>query len=131
MLNGILANSYERGFRQLIEEVNLFRNEEDLWKTQGSVINPAGNLVLHIIGRLNHLIGTVLAQTGYVRNREQEFTSKGIEIKDLVAGLEALIPLVGGTINNPRKNKWKPNSQYFSTTSIYLPAIHGYSCCFI
>ncbi len=107
MLNGILANSYERGFRQLIEEVNLFRNEEDL------------------------LIGTVLAQTGYVRNREQEFTSKGIEIKDLVAGLEALIPLVGGTINNPRKNKWKPNSQYFSTTSIYLPAIHGYSCCFI
>jgi hypothetical protein len=69
MLNSTLAGFYERGIRRLIEEVNLFSNEEDLWRTQGSVKNSSGNLVLHIIGGLNYLIGTTLAQTGYVRDR--------------------------------------------------------------
>ncbi len=77
MLNNRLANLYERDVRKLMEEVNLFKNEEDIWKTHGSVKNASGNLVLHIIGGLNHLIGTILGQTGYVRNRDQEFTSQG------------------------------------------------------
>ncbi len=50
MLNSVLANFYERDLRKLIEEVNLFRNEGDLWRTHGSVKNSSGNLVLHIIG---------------------------------------------------------------------------------
>lgn len=39
MLNSILASFYERDLRKLIEEVNLFTNEEDLWRIQGSVKN--------------------------------------------------------------------------------------------
>ena len=99
MLNSVLATFYERDLRKLIEEVNLFRNEEDLWRTQGSVKNSSGNLVLHIIGGLNHFIGATLAQTGYVRNRDQEFISKGVERKDLVARLEKLIPMINETVN--------------------------------
>lgn len=34
MLNSILADFYERDIRKLIEEVNLFKNEEDLWRIQ-------------------------------------------------------------------------------------------------
>ena len=99
MENTILANIYERDIRKLIEEVNLFRDEENLWRTQGSVKNSSGNLVLHIIGGLNHLIGATLAQTGYVRDRDQEFISKGVERKDLVAQLEDLIPMINETLN--------------------------------
>jgi len=77
MLNNILANFYERDIRKLIEEVNLFRNEEDLWRIQGSVKNSSGNLVLHIMG-LNHFVGATLAQTGYVRDRAREFSDKGV-----------------------------------------------------
>jgi hypothetical protein len=99
MLNSVLATFYERDIRKLIEEVNLFRNEEDLWRTQGSVKNSSGNLVLHIIGGLNYLIGATLAQTGYVRDRDQEFISKGVERKDLVAQLEELIPTINETVN--------------------------------
>jgi hypothetical protein len=50
MLNSILVKFYERDLRQLIAEVNLFSKEENLWKTEGSVNNSCGNLVLHIIG---------------------------------------------------------------------------------
>jgi Protein of unknown function (DUF1572) len=100
MLNNVLATFYERDIRKLIEEVNLFRNEEDLWITQGSVKNSSGNLVLHIIGGLNYLIGATLAHTGYVRNRDQEFIRKGVERKELVAQLEALIPMINETVNS-------------------------------
>ena len=99
MLNNLLATFYERDIRKLIEEVNLFSNEDNLWRAHGSVRNTSGNLVLHIIGGLNYLVGTQLAQTGYVRNRDQEFTSKGVERKYLVTGLEELIPMINKTLN--------------------------------
>jgi hypothetical protein len=99
MLNDILAGFYERDIRKLIEEVNLFNNEEDLWRIQGSVKNSCGNLALHIIGGLNYLIGTTLAHTGYIRNRDQEFIRKGVAREDLVAQLEALIPMIKETVN--------------------------------
>jgi hypothetical protein len=99
MLNTILANFYESDIRKLIEEVNLFQNEDDLWKTQGTIKNSSGNLVLHLIGGLNHYVGATLAHTGYIRNRDLEFTQKNVKREDLIKMLEALIPLITGTLN--------------------------------
>lgn len=98
MLNHTLAEFYERDIRKLIEEVNLFKNEEDLWSTTGSVKNSSGNLVLHIVGGLNYLIGTTLAKTGYARNRDQEFTIKGVAKKELIEKLKTLIPMITQTL---------------------------------
>jgi len=99
MLNTILADFYERDIRKLIEEINLFKNEEDLWRTEGAVRNSAGNLVLHIIGGTNYLIGNKLADTGYVRNRDQEFIQKGVDRKDLASQLNLLIDMVKNALN--------------------------------
>jgi hypothetical protein len=99
MLNIILAGFYERDLRKLIEEINLFKYEENIWKTQGSIKNSSGNLALHIIGGMNYLIGTNLAGTGYVRNRNQEFTHKGIDRNELVTQPEELILLISKTLN--------------------------------
>jgi hypothetical protein len=99
MLSNVLASFYERDIRKLIEEISLFKNEENLWRTHGSVKNSSGNLALHIIGGTNYLIGATLAQTGYVRNRDQEFSRKGVPRKELVAQLEELIPMINKTLN--------------------------------
>ena len=99
MLNTILADFYERDIRKLIEEINLFKNEEDLWRTEGAVRNSAGNLVLHIIGGTNYLIGNKLADTGYVRNRDQEFIQKGVDRKVLASQLNLLIDMVKNALN--------------------------------
>lgn len=99
MLNHDLANFYERDIRKFIDEINLFQNEENLWKTAGSVKNSSGNLALHIAGGLSYLIGTTLAKTGYVRNRDLEFSGKGVSRKELIAQLEELIPLINSTLN--------------------------------
>ena len=98
MLNHVLANFYERDLRKLIEEINLFEKEENLCKTHVSIKNSSGNLALHIIGGLNHLIGATLAKTGYVRNRDQEFIGKDVERKELVTQLEELIPMINKTL---------------------------------
>ena len=120
MLNNVLTNFYERDIRKLIEEVNLFKNEENLWRTQGSVKNSSGNLVLHIIGGLNYLIGATLAHTGYVRDRDQEFVKKGVARKDLVDQLEKLIPLINKTLS--ALAYWKLSIRCFSTMRHVLTA---------
>jgi hypothetical protein len=98
MLTTILTGFYERDIRKMIEEVKLFQHEADLWRVQGSIKNSAGNLVLHIIGGTNHFFGATLAKTGYLRNRELEFSRKDVAKEELVAGLEALVPLVSTTL---------------------------------
>src|SRR5436189_6391174 len=100
MLNTVLANFYERDIRKLIEEIDLFKDEKNIWQIQGTVRNSVGNLALHIIGGLNHYIGATLAHTGYVRDRDQEFIRKGVGRKDLVAQLEELILMINKTVND-------------------------------
>jgi hypothetical protein len=87
MSNIEIAGLYERDIRKLIEEINLFESEQNLWETYGMIKNSSGNLALHIIGGLNYLIGATLSHTGYIRNRDQEFTVKGIKRKLIVKQL--------------------------------------------
>jgi hypothetical protein len=100
MLNNVMAGFYDRGLRKLIEEVNLFKNEADLWRVTGSVKNSAGNIVLHIIGGTNYLVGTTLAHTGYIRDRDEEFIKKGVAREELIIQLEELIVLINTTLNS-------------------------------
>jgi hypothetical protein len=99
-MNTILAEFYERDLRKMIDEISAFKNEENLWKTHGSIRNSSGNLALHIIGGSNYLFGTLLAHTGYVRNRDAEFARKNVPRWELVDQLSTLIPLVTQTIKN-------------------------------
>ena len=94
MENTVLASFWERDIRKLMEELTLFKSEENVWLTHGSVKNSAGNLALHIVGGTSHLIGATLLRTGYARNRDQEFTRKGVRRSLLVGQLEELIPLI-------------------------------------
>ena len=64
----------------------------------GAWLYCEGQAVLHIIGGTNYLFGTQLAKNGYVRNRDLEFTASGVPRAELVAQLEALIPLITTTV---------------------------------
>lgn len=99
MLNNILANFYERDLRKFMDEINLFKDEANLWKTHGSIRNSGGNLALHIIGGLNFLVGDKLAQTGYIRNRDLEFSRKHVPRRDIIGDFEKLIPMVKKTLD--------------------------------
>ncbi|MCA1608932.1 MAG: DinB family protein [Acidobacteria bacterium] len=59
MLTKILAELYTRDLDRLKTEIELFRDEADLWKTTGEITNSAGNLCLHICGNLQHVKATL------------------------------------------------------------------------
>lgn len=100
MLNATIAKLYERHLNKLLEEVNLFTNENQLWKTVGGTNNSAGNLTLHLIGGLNYLIGTQLGKTGYVRDRDAEFVIKGVGRSVLNRQLRELIEMINNTLHS-------------------------------
>src|SRR5690349_19148526 len=49
-------------------------SEADFWRKPVEPGNSVGHLVLHLAGNLNHFVGAQLGGTGYVRDREREFT---------------------------------------------------------
>lgn len=57
-------------------EVDLFPDDESLWRTPPGVANSAGNLAMHVAGNLQHFIGAILGKTGYVRDRDLEFSRR-------------------------------------------------------
>ena len=65
-----------RELEALAREVELFPDDDVLWKTVPGVTNSAGNLALHACGNLKHFVGAVLGGTGYVRDRPAEFATR-------------------------------------------------------
>ena len=74
-----------RDLDKLEKEITMYPNTESLWVIRGEIKNSAGNLCLHLCGNLQHFIGSVLGASDYVRNREKEFSLKGLTGKDLVS----------------------------------------------
>lgn len=79
------------GFKR---ELALFPDDESVWTTATGVTNSAGNLSLHVAGNLQHFIGAVLGDTGYVRNRELEFAQRSGPRENVYAELDAAIAVV-------------------------------------
>jgi hypothetical protein len=89
---------YERDLDKLIEEINLYKNENDIWKTKEGINNSAGNLVLHLVGNLNHFIGKTLGNSDYVRKRDEEFSLKNIPREKLISDLNSLKETIKNTL---------------------------------
>ncbi|MEZ5023927.1 MAG: DUF1572 family protein [Chitinophagales bacterium] len=86
---GIL-NKFNSCLDQLIDELNGYQTEEQIWLVTDGISNSAGNLTTHLIGNLNHFIGAVLGHSGYVRQRELEFSIKDKPRVELISEIEAI-----------------------------------------
>src|SRR5215204_450444 len=83
MLKDSLVEIFERDLNKLRDEINLYKSEAELWIVKGEISNSGGNLCLHLIGNLNHFIGAVLGETGFIRERDLEFSSKNVSREKL------------------------------------------------
>jgi uncharacterized damage-inducible protein DinB len=98
MLKATLIQLYERDLDKLKTEVEQYSNEADLWTTSGEITNSAGNLTLHLIGNLKHFIGAVLGNSGFVRDRDEEFAAKNLSRSELMADIDATRYVVLSTL---------------------------------
>ncbi|HEY8165045.1 MAG TPA: DUF1572 family protein [Gemmatimonadaceae bacterium] len=80
-----------RDLRAVERQIAAYPDDASLWKTAPGISNSGGTLVLHIAGNLRHFIATVLAGGKYVRDRDAEFSARGMTRADLAAEIRAAI----------------------------------------
>ena len=93
-----LKTLFNRDLHKLKQEIELYQNENNLWKIEKGISNSAGNLCLHLIGNLNNFIGSELGKTNYSRNRPLEFSLKHIPKTELIEKIEETILVLNKTL---------------------------------
>ncbi|MDQ8003434.1 MAG: DUF1572 family protein [Pedobacter sp.] len=100
MLNNTLIELFERDLTKVVQELELYKSEMNIWKVENGIANSAGNLVLHLIGNLNTYIGKEIGKTDYVRNRELEFSQKDVPRTNLIAQVKNTLNVVKKSLTN-------------------------------
>ena len=101
-----LAAYYEYVAAQLHKWVDPLSNEQ-FWRKPYPYGNSIGHLVLHLTGNLNYYIGARVAETGYARDREREFTEKRPPAKEeALRAFDRTIAMVVATIRKQTAEDW-------------------------
>jgi hypothetical protein len=129
-MENYLAELYERDLLKLRDEVKNFKDDYNIWRKTDGISNSAGTLVLHLMGNLNFCIGAKIGNTGYVRNREHEFSATDVPRRELIAGIDNLIEVVKNSLTDISQQKLdeiyplEVNGQ--KSTAYYLTYFHGH-----
>ena len=99
-----LQKIFKRDIEKLKQEIASYRVENNLWKVDKSIANSSGNLCLHLVGNLNAYISVEIGKTGYVRNRDLEFSLKNIPQLQLVKMIEDTIVVVEEALSKLKEN---------------------------
>lgn len=131
MVTQHLIPLFERELDKLNEEINLYPSEEKLWQIPGGISNSGGNLCLHILGNLQHFVGAILGNSGYVRNRDAEFKLKNIPRQKLIEEIKVTKTVVTDTLEQLSKKELEAefpiqlNGETF-TTEFFLIGLLGH-----
>ena len=69
--------------------------DEQFWQKPFPFGNSFGHLVLHLTGNLNYYVGTQIAGTGYVRDRDREFAeTRHLPKEEVLERLDGTIEMV-------------------------------------
>lgn len=98
---------FQRDLEKLKQELELYQDDEIIWKTDKQITNSAGNLCLHIVGNLNTFIGAEIGKTGYIRNRDFEFSCTGIPKVELLEKIDQTIFVIAQSLNNLSEEQLK------------------------
>lgn len=82
-------------------------SEEQLWQGPLTHGNSVGHLLLHMTGNLNYYIGARVAETGYVRDRDREFSEpEPLPKAYVLAAFDRTIAMVIQTIEKHSEEDW-------------------------
>jgi hypothetical protein len=118
MLIETLKSLFDRDLNKLKVEIESYQNETQIWVIDKNILNSAGNLCLHLVGNLNTYIGAEIGKTGYIRNRELEFSLKDIPQSELIEKIENTILVVNNALNTLTETERNDN-RIFSCSSFF------------
>ncbi|UFH30610.1 DUF1572 domain-containing protein [Chryseobacterium sp. C-71] len=131
MIAESLQSLYTRDLNKLKTEIESYQNEKAIWKIDKNILNSGGNLCLHLVGNLNHFFGAILGNSGYVRNREEEFSLKNISRTELIKQVEETLNVVISALDQLSKEDLAKNYPieplgYTMTTEYFLIHLFGH-----
>ncbi|RZJ50386.1 MAG: DinB family protein [Flavobacterium sp.] len=100
MLVETLKSLFTRDLNKLKLEIESYTDESKIWAIDKNILNSAGNLCLHLVGNINTYIGAEIGKTGYIRNRELEFSLKDIPRAELIEKIENTIVVVNNALDS-------------------------------
>ena len=123
-LTSVLASRYAANLARVCELAAPL-SEKQFWTKPYPYGNSFGHLVLHLTGNLNYYIGAQIALTGYVRDREREFTEPNPPSKeDALKALDATVAMVMETVRAQSPDDWsKPYSAVNTNCKIRLDMV--------
>ena len=109
-LAATVARDFSRQYQKAAEQIRTLAaplSNEQLWSRPYVYGNSAGHLLLHLTGNLNYYIGAQIAQTGYVRNRDLEFTdSTRLPKEEVLRRFDNAIAMVVATLEKQAPDDW-------------------------
>ena len=110
MLNDAIGAGFAKRYEELgarVRELAEPLSDEQFWRKPFAFGNSFGHLVLHLTGNLNYYIGAEIAGTGYVRDRDREFSEAARPRKDEVLRRFAdAVTMVARTARSQSENDW-------------------------
>lgn len=85
----IIRQCMQRELRALRRELDAYPDDASVWALPPGITNSAGTLMLHLAGNLQHFVGRHLGGTEYVRNRDAEFSRRGVSRAEIAKELDA------------------------------------------
>jgi len=90
-----------------VQELAASLTDAQFWTKPFPFGNSFGHLVLHLTGNLNYYIGARIANSGYVRDREREFTEPSRPPKaESLQRLHDVVAIVLATIGKQSADDW-------------------------
>lgn len=118
---------FNRDLNKLKKEMELYQIEQNIWKVEKNITNSAGNLCLHLVGNLNAYIGAVIGKTGYIRQRDLEFSLKDISRQELIQKIEETTLVVDQALSRIQEEDLRqeyPLHVFEEKTSVEFFLIH-------
>ena len=101
-----------QAYRDKVHQWAASLDEHQFWAKPFEFGNSFGHLVLHVTGNLNYYLGSQLLNTGYVRNRDLEFTDANPPTKsEAMARLDLAIEVAIRAVNSQTADQWAASYQ--------------------
>lgn len=125
MITTVLIDLYNREIDRLKKEIASFESDDLLWKSSEMAIPPAGNLCLFVTGTLQHYIGNMIGDSGYIRNKEAEMKARNLSRERIMEEVENMRQTVVDTLEQVSKSELQkvfPTNEFEDavTTEYYL-----------
>ena len=109
-LSDALSSSLAHEFRERATDLHKWvdpLSDGQFWRNPFSHGNSVGHLVLHLTGNLSYYVGARIADSGYVRNRDLEFTESRQPPKaEVLRKFDETIALVLTTLEQQSDADW-------------------------